>query len=119
MSRQPESAIVNAILHALNDLPHTYARKVHGSRYCANFPDIVVCHRGRTALIEVKQPGKDATPRQAHELRKWELAGAIVGVVHDVEEALEAITSGHDGGASGFACCDACDALEATRGELP
>ncbi len=91
MTRQPESKIVNAILDALNALPQTRAKKTHGSRYSVGWPDIVGCHRGRMLALEVKQPGKDATPRQAHELAKWRLAGALVGVVHDVDEALAAI----------------------------
>lgn len=90
MTTQPESAIVKAILDALNALPQTYARKTHGNGYSSGWPDIIGSHRGRMLALEVKQPGKDATPRQAHELAKWSLAGALVGVVHDVDEAMSA-----------------------------
>lgn len=88
---QPEARIVNAILDKLNALPQTYARKTHGNRYSVGWPDIIGTHHGRMIALEVKQPGKDATPRQAHELARWERAGALVGVVHDVDEALRAI----------------------------
>lgn len=88
MSTQPESNIVAAILKRLNAEPHTYARKVHGSRYSSGWPDIIGATHGRMFAIEVKQPGKKATARQAHELAKWKLAGARCGVAHDVEDAV-------------------------------
>lgn len=88
MSTQPESNIVAAILRRLNAAPQTYARKVHGSRYMSGWPDIVGCSSGRMFAIEVKQPGKRATARQAHEIAKWREAGARAGVAHDVEDAL-------------------------------
>lgn len=86
---QPESAIVNAILRRLNDEPGTYARKTHGNAYSAQWPDIIGSTDGRMFAIEVKQPGKRATARQVHELAKWRLAGANVGVATSVEEAEE------------------------------
>lgn len=88
---QPEARIVNAILAELNALPGCYARKTHGNRYSVGWPDIVGVHRGESFALEVKVPGKDATPRQAHELAKWRQAGALVGVVHDVDEALDVL----------------------------
>ena len=86
--QQPESAIVNAILRRLNDAPRTHARTTHGSRYSVGWPDLIGCSDGVMFAIEVKQPGKKATARQAHELAKWRTAGARVGVAHDVAEAV-------------------------------
>lgn len=81
-----EIAIVRSILRMLNALPDTYARKMHGSRYANAWPDVVGAHRGRSLMLEVKRPGGKATPLQLAELRKWERAGAIVGVVESVDE---------------------------------
>lgn len=88
---QPEAVIVKAILARLNAAPRTFARKTHGSRYSVGWPDIIGCTDGHTFAIEVKQPGKTATARQAHELAKWRQAGARVGVAHDVDEAVEIV----------------------------
>lgn len=81
-----ERDIVRAILTYLNRLPCCYARKVHGSTYMAGWPDIIACHNGRLLALEVKQPGRQATPLQAAELAKWRAAGAVCGVVCSVEE---------------------------------
>lgn len=89
MTRQPESSIVGAILRDLNAAPNTYARKVHGNAYSSAWPDIVGCTNGTMFAIEVKQPGRKASARQAHELAKWKLAGARVGVATSVDEARE------------------------------
>lgn len=92
MSRtQPEAAIVNAILKALNDLPATYARKTHGNRYSVAWPDIVGTHHGQAIALEVKTPTGKVTKRQTHELAKWRRGGALCGVVRSVEDALAVI----------------------------
>jgi hypothetical protein len=91
MSSQPESRIVNAILARLNATPSTYARKTHGNRYSAQWPDIVGCANGRMFAIEVKQPGRKATPRQALELAKWQSSGALAGVATSVDEAVDIV----------------------------
>ena len=91
MSTQPESTIVNAILRRLNAAPGTYARKTHGNAYSSGWPDIVGASDGHAFAIEVKQPGKRATPRQNHELAKWSLAGARVGVATSVDEAVDIV----------------------------
>lgn len=36
--------------------------------------------------IEIKRPGQKAKQHQLNELRRWELAGAIVGVAHSLDE---------------------------------
>jgi hypothetical protein len=88
---QPEAKIVNAILKALNALPQTHVKKTHGNRYSSGWPDIVGCHRGRMIALEVKTPTGKASVRQLHELGKWELAGAVVGIARSVDEATEVI----------------------------
>lgn len=91
MATQPEAAIVNAILRALNDLPQTYARKTHGNRYSVAWPDIVGSHHGQAIALEVKTATGKVTARQTHELAKWRRGGALVGVVRSVDEALAVI----------------------------
>ncbi len=94
---QPEARIVNAILKALNGLPHTFAKKTHGSRYSVGWPDIMGVHRGTAFALEVKTATGKATPRQIRELAKWQLAGARVGVVRSVDDALAIVTDGEAG----------------------
>ena len=49
---------------------------------------------GRMFCIEVKVPGKRATAKQDGWLAKMWDGGAVVGVAHDVAEALEIIEAG-------------------------
>lgn len=82
-----ESATVKRCLSWLNDQPETLARKVHGSVYAIKGePDIDACARGVCLKIEVKRPGEKPTKIQEHRLREWANAGAIVAVVHSLEE---------------------------------
>lgn len=41
---------------------------------------------GRAVFIEIKRPGKEATPAQVEFLALMKRAGAVTGVVHSVEE---------------------------------
>lgn len=86
--RARETGLTRQILDALNGLPGTYARKIHGSVFQSGFPDIVACHHGRSVWIEVKRPGQTPTALQAAELARWATAGAISGVATCVAEAL-------------------------------
>jgi Holliday junction resolvase len=95
MTTQPEAAIVNAILKALNDLPQTYVRKTHGNRYSVAWPDIVGTHHGQAIALEVKTPTGKVTARQTHELAKWRRGGALCGVVRSVDEALAVLRGEH------------------------
>ncbi len=88
---QPETLIVRKILKELQHTPGCYAFKSHGNRYQAGQPDILGCLRGRSFALEVKVPGKDATPLQKSVLSWWSAAGALTGVVHSLEEAKEAL----------------------------
>lgn len=89
--QQPEAKIVNAILKALNALPQTYVRKTHGNRFSSGWPDIVGVHRGVPICLEAKTATGKASARQLHELGKWEQAGAVVGIVRSVDEAMAVI----------------------------
>jgi hypothetical protein len=64
--------------------------KVHVTAYMrTGEPDLLGClpPSGRTVALEVKQPGKKATPVQQMRLMMWEKAGAITGTVHSADEA--------------------------------
>ena len=89
----PETKLVNQILGRIRSLDcPSWARKVHGSIYAdAGEPDIDAVIAGVPLKLEAKVPGRDATPAQAASLRRWERAGAVVGVVHDVGELEERI----------------------------
>jgi len=93
MGKPPlESTITRAIVRALRSVPGLVVRKRHGSALgYAGEPDLYGCFRGRHFEIEVKRPGRKLTPLQQQRLKEWALAGAIVGVAHSVEEAIELI----------------------------
>lgn len=82
-----EKSIVNLILKNLKAMPNCVAIKTHGSIYSsAGTPDILGCHQGRSFALEVKCPGKHATPIQQHVLNEWGQAGAIARVVRSWDE---------------------------------
>ena len=85
-----EKAIVNSILRYLNSLPQCRAEKTWGGGYGnAGKPDITGCLKGRRFELEVKKPGGKPTPLQKVTLEQWKEAGAIVAVVHSVDEVKE------------------------------
>ncbi len=81
-----ERTLTRSILRYLNGLDRCRAIKRHGNALLGGEPDIHGCYRGRALELEVKRPGKHATPRQEAALRKWETAGAIAGVVRSVDD---------------------------------
>lgn len=86
MSVKPEAKIVAEIRAFLESFPNVHVIKTHGDMYVRNQPDLIVCWEGKMLCLECKREGKDATPAQASELRKWERAGAICGIVRSVED---------------------------------
>jgi len=94
-----EYTLVNKIKKAiLEHYPDAWVFKVVGSpQQESGVPDLLVCVRGRLVGIEVKyrRPRESAaaavgraTPLQVAQLAKMHRAGAVVGVVLDVEGAL-------------------------------
>jgi CBS domain-containing protein len=89
-----ERAIVKAILAYLNGLPGCLARKRWGGGMgVAGDPDIDACVRGRSVQLEVKRPGEKPTALQVGRLEEWRQAGALVGVVTEVEEVRAVLRS--------------------------
>ena len=65
--------------------------KLAGTPLRRGEPDLLVVIGGRVAALEVKAPGKHPTRLQAHRLRVWSQAGALVGVVTNTQEALAVV----------------------------
>ena len=89
MQTPREESIVRAIIKYINDLPRCHAEKTHGSAHKSGQPDVTACVGGRRVEIEVKRPGKHATPLQERCLRRWAAAGAVAGEAHSVQEVRE------------------------------
>lgn len=84
-----ESTITNAIMKRLRSLGF-YVLKIHGGPYQqVGVPDLLAVKDGHAFFFEVKQPGKSPTLRQEEEMRRLKDAGAVVGVVTSVDEALD------------------------------
>ena len=82
-----EKTIVNSIMKYLHTVPGCLVRKRHGTVMgVAGDPDLYGSLRGVHFEMEVKQVGNDPTPIQIRRLEEWAAAGAIVGVVHNVQE---------------------------------
>jgi hypothetical protein len=93
MSKLAEGRLSAQIVAALNREPGVLARKRHISPFAtAGDPDIYgIIRRARAGVhfeIEVKIPPYKPTPLQMRRLREWEEAGALVGIVHSVDDAL-------------------------------
>lgn len=95
-----ESAIVRKIVQKLSG--YCLIRKRHGTVFAVRGdPDLYgvlpLTHPvwpGRHFELEVKRPGERPTPLQITRLSEWEKAGALVGVVTSVEEAMTVLRVG-------------------------
>lgn len=89
-----ETELQKRIKKKLNDLPNCVFVKNHGGPHSVRgIPDLTGCVEGTFVALEVKRPGKEKTLTkiQKYTLDQLEGAGAIVGVVTSVEEALEIV----------------------------
>jgi hypothetical protein len=85
-----EKNLQRRVLERLKEAGGTF-RKRHGTAYgMAGDPDIYGLLYGRHVEIELKRPGAGLTKLQAYRLEEWRRAGALTGVVHNLEE-LEAL----------------------------
>jgi hypothetical protein len=88
MTKQPEGKIVRRISKYLKSIG---ARpfKIWGSDEGfqeVGIPDFLVCYRGRFIGLEVKQPGKKPSKRQAYVMASIREAGGIAETVESVED---------------------------------
>ncbi|MBO8158844.1 VRR-NUC domain-containing protein [Thermosyntropha sp.] len=85
-----ESTVVKNIIKYLNSLDNCRAIKTSGDAKRAGEPDIDCVYCGQSIKLEVKRPGNNrVTKLQQAMLQKWADAGAVVGVVHSVDEVKE------------------------------
>jgi Holliday junction resolvase len=88
-----ESGLTERILRVIHQRGG-WAFKTHGSGFTRRgIPDIVGAYKGRAIALEVKQPGRQPTRIQQHELARAAAAGAAAFVVTSVEQALAILTS--------------------------
>jgi hypothetical protein len=86
-----EKAIVKSIQARLKTFAHCVCRKRHVAMGVGGDPDLYGVLDGRHFEIEVKRPGQSPTPLQEQRLAAWRAAGALAGVAHSVDEALEVL----------------------------
>ena len=83
-----ESSIVTSIMKELRK-HGAMVIKIHGDPYMlGGTPDLIGCASGRCFVLEVKRPGEKPRALQVQQLEKWRKAGAVVGVVTSVKEAM-------------------------------
>lgn len=88
LSTPRESSIVTSIMRELRK-HRAMVIKIHGDPYMpGGTPDLIGCASGRCFVLEVKRPGEKPRALQAQQLEKWRKAGAVVGVVTSVKEAV-------------------------------
>ena len=86
-----ESSIVTSIMRELRK-HGAMVIKIHGNPYMpGGTPDLIGCASGRCFVLEVKRPGEKPRALQVQQLEKWRKAGAVVGVVTSVGEAVHLV----------------------------
>ena len=86
-----ESSIVTSIMKELRRRG-AMVIKIHGDPYMpGGTPDLIGCAFGRCFALEVKRPGEKPRALQVQQLEKWGKAGAMVGVVTSVKEAVHLV----------------------------
>lgn len=89
-----ESKLTRNMVKKINEMPHTWARKIHGGPHQrAGIPDILGCTYGRFFGLEVKMPGKEnnLTELQEYALKGILEAGGRAGLVTTVDEAVKEV----------------------------
>lgn len=88
-----EGSLQSSVLAYLNSLPHCIAENVSGNARQRGRADINGCYKGRCFKIELKSPdtGYKPTKQQKLYLKKWKIAGAIVGVCYSLEDVKEVL----------------------------
>ena len=95
MSSTPETRLTSSILKELNALTDTLAIKIHGNEYTrTGEPDVIGTHKGIPFALEIKIEGNNPTPIQIIRLWEWKQAGARIGAVRTIHQALEVVMEG-------------------------
>jgi hypothetical protein len=87
-----ERNIDQQIRNWLKHRPDLMGKKLHGSMFSLNESDWIFCVLGRTVIIEMKVPGKEARKGQELRQREWQVAGARVAVCDNIQNVQEIIT---------------------------
>ncbi len=82
-----EQKVQKRILAFLEEVGAYSVKLIAANR--AGAPDILACIGGKFVGIEVKRPGKEATPLQLHHLQRIKEAGGVAFVAHGVDEVRE------------------------------
>ena len=91
-----EAAITRDIKKYLTELKKSglpiWFAKIHGGpMQVAGIPDLLVVYRGRLIALEIKRPGRNATPLQQHMMDAMRAAGAVAVVVSSVHDTYKVI----------------------------
>ncbi len=94
--RGPETRLRKKIVKKLEDLwPLAYIRKIHGNAFQnIGLPDLLCCIDGSFIGLEIKCPGKKATPAQILEGERITRASGHFAVVTSTDEAILAVEKG-------------------------
>jgi hypothetical protein len=88
---KPEAKLLLAVVKLLDRLkkeghPIWFVKIAGGPRQRRGLPDLHITYYGRSVWIELKAPGCDPTPLQAHRLKEIDAAGGIVACCRSAEE---------------------------------
>lgn len=86
-----ENSIQESVLEYLNSLPQCMAENVSGNARQRGRSDVNGCYKGKCFKIELKSKdtGYKTSKQQELYLKRWELAGAIVGVCYSIQDVKE------------------------------
>lgn len=95
----PETRLRKRIVKALTEwYPEGYFRKIHGNAFQnIGVPDLLCCIDGRFFGLEIKNPGKHATPAQMLEMEKIRKAHGLAAEIDSVQGALDFVKGGLSG----------------------
>lgn len=87
----PETRLRKRIVKALTErYPTGYFRKIHGNAFQnVGVPDLLCCVEGKFFGLEIKRPGKHATPAQELEMAKIRKARGFASEIDSVKGALD------------------------------
>lgn len=92
MPPKNEAALKRLIKAYIKELdPDCFVHITVETGFGSRFVDIIVCLEGHWLIIETKQPGKIATPRQQATLAAVNAAGGTAFVAHSLRDVVDRI----------------------------
>ena len=83
-----ETKLKLQVLRYLKSIPGMWVAKV-ADKFTSGYPDIFICYKSGFVGIELKVPGKDATPIQHYVMKEIRAAGGKTAVCHSLDEVKE------------------------------